>query len=430
MAPRRTTGGMGAVEMRIGFVSTRLNGVDGVSLEVEKWARVLVRLGHEVFYCAGELGGYAGGGTLIPSLHFEHQEIRALSRRAFGNGDEPQNPETLADEIYEMADTMRGPLRRFIRGHKLDLLIAQNALTIPMNLPLGVCLTGLIAELGLPTLAHHHDFHWERERYQGRALQDLLDITFPAELPSIRHVTINSIAQRRLEARRGIDSVVIPNVFDFANPPDGIDDYNRDLRTNLGLAPDEVFIIQPTRVIRRKNIEAAIELVRRLELPGPGLFITHGAEDEGQTYLQWLRREAVVMSVGLHQIDYLVEPERRKVNSHKIYSLWDVYSHADLVTYPSVYEGFGNALLEAVYFKRTLVVNRYPVYNSDIRLLGFDFIELDGFVDDDAVEKTRRLLSDPDAARAAAEQNYAVAREHFSLEVLEAKLVDLIEEIK
>jgi len=416
--------------MRIGFVSTRLNGVDGVSLEVEKWARVLERLGHEVFYCAGELGGYARDGTLIPSLHFEHQEIRSISRRAFGNGDGPQDPETLADEIYEMADTMRAPLRRFIRANKLDLLIAQNALTIPMNLPLGVCLTGLIAELGLPTLAHHHDFHWERERYQGRALLDLLDITFPAELPSIRHVTINSIAQRRLEARRGIDSVVIPNVFDFANPPDGIDDYNRDLRESLGLAPDEPFIIQPTRVIRRKNIEAAIELVRRLELPGPGLYITHSAEDEGQSYLQWLRREAGVMAVGLHLIDYMVQPERRKVNGHKVYSLWDVYPHADLVTYPSVYEGFGNALLEAVYFKRTLVVNRYPVYNSDIRPLGFDFVELDGFVDDDAVEKTRRLLSDPDAARAAAEHNYAVAREHFSLEVLETKLGGLLEEMK
>jgi glycosyltransferase involved in cell wall biosynthesis len=421
---------MGAVEMRIGFVSTRLNGVDGVSLEVEKWARVFQRLGHEVFYCAGELGGYAHDGTLIPSLHFEHQEIRSLSLRAFGNGDEPPAPETLADEIYEMADSMRAPLRRFIRGHKLDLLVAQNALTIPMNLPLGVCLTGLIAELGLPTLAHHHDFHWERERYQGRALQDLLDITFPAQLPSIRHVTINSIAQRRLQARRGIDSVVIPNVHDFAAPPPGIDDYNRDLRTDLGVAPDEPFIVQPTRVIRRKNIEAAIELVKRLELPQPRLFITHSAEDEGQNYLQWLRREAAVMGVDLQVIDHLVAAERRKINDHKVYSLWDVYPHADLITYPSVYEGFGNALLEAVYFKKPVVVNRYPVYNSDIRPLGFDFIELDGFVDDAAVEKTRRLLSDPDAARAAAEQNYAVAQEHFSLEVLESMLVGLLQEMK
>ena len=72
--------------MHIGFISTRLNGTDGVSLEVEKWATVLKRMGHELFYCAGELGGYAAGGVLIPHLHFNDQSITLLSHRAFGEG--------------------------------------------------------------------------------------------------------------------------------------------------------------------------------------------------------------------------------------------------------------------------------------------------------------------------------------------------------
>jgi len=33
--------------MRIGFIATRLQGTDGVTLEVEKWAKVLTNLGHE-----------------------------------------------------------------------------------------------------------------------------------------------------------------------------------------------------------------------------------------------------------------------------------------------------------------------------------------------------------------------------------------------
>ncbi len=143
--------------MRIGFISTRLQGTDGVSLEVEKWSRVLHRLGHDVFYCAGELGGYAKNGTLIPKLHFQHQSIIKLSERAFGEGNH-EDPRLLCDEIYQAADEIRAPLRQFIRGNQLDLIIVQNALTIPMNLPLGVSLTGLIAELGLNTIAHHHDF--------------------------------------------------------------------------------------------------------------------------------------------------------------------------------------------------------------------------------------------------------------------------------
>jgi len=411
--------------MHIGFISTRLSGMDGVSLEVEKWARVLRRMGHEVFFCAGELGGYAKEGTRIPTLHFAHHTIHALSQRAFGP-EAAKNPDALYDEIYEHADEIRKPLRNFIRSNKLDLIIVQNALTIPMNLPLGICLTGLIAELGINTIAHHHDFFWERERYQANAIMDLLDTTFPAKLPNIRHVTINTIAQKRLKERRGIDSVYVPNVLDFATPAPGVDDYNGDLRQTIGIKNGDPFIMQPTRVIPRKGIEIAIELIHNLDLKHPTLYISHNMIDEGKTYLNWLEREAHVMDVKLKLMHSFVAAERAQINSHKVYSLWDVYPQVDLVTYPSSYEGFGNALLESVYFKRPMVVNRYPVYNADIKPLGFDFIELKGFLDDEAVKMVKDVLSDPGDYQKTADENYAIAREHFSFEVLEKKLKGLL----
>ncbi len=411
--------------MRIGFIATRLRGTDGVTLEVGKWSKVLQRLGHEIFYCAGELGGYAKDGTLIPELHFADQTIQALSRRAFSENPD-QDGEKIADEIYSRADEMRAPLRQFIRSNRLDLIIVQNALTIPMNLPLGVCLTGLIAELGINTIAHHHDFYWERQKYQTNAILDLLDTAFPAKLPNIVHVTINSIAQARLKARRGIDSIIVPNVLDFATPPPSIDEYNRDFREKLGLSPNDLFILQPTRVVQRKGIELAIELVRDLQLQNPALFISHRADDEGLAYWRWLKREAAVMGVHIALIDHMVAAERGKMNGHKIYSLWDAYSHADLITFPSLYEGFGNALLEAVYFKKLTVVNRYPVYNADIKPLGFQFIELDGFVDEHAIEETRRLLKDQSQVREMAEKNYQLGREFFSFQVLEEKLKQIL----
>lgn len=416
--------------MRIGFISTRLNGTDGVSLEVEKWATVLHRMGHELFYCAGELGGYAANGTLIPKLHFDHQYIIGFSYRAFGEGASKQDGEKLADEIYASADEIRAPLRHFIRSNRLDLIVVENALTIPMNLPLGICLTGLIAELGIATIAHHHDFFWERQRFQSNNILDMLDTAFPAKLPTIQHVAINSIAQRRLKDRRGIDAWVIPNVHDFATPPPEIDSYSRDFRDVLGLNGDDLFILQPTRVIQRKGIEMAIELVHRLTMPNKHLFITHRAHDEGLEYWRWLKREAGVMRVDLRLIDHLIGTERGKSNGHKIYSLWDAYPHADLVTYPSTYEGFGNALLESIYFKRLTVVNRYPVYNADIGPLGFEFIELDGFVDDEAIAKTQGLLNEPGLVREMAEKNYALAQEYFSLEVLEKYLKEIINNFK
>jgi glycosyltransferase involved in cell wall biosynthesis len=411
--------------MRIGFISTRLSGTDGVSLEVEKWAKVLQKAGHAIFFCAGELVGFAQKGTKIPQLHFTHHSIYALGQRAFSENSS-EDPEELCDEIYAQADDIRAPLRHFIRSNKLDLIIVQNALTIPMNLPLGICLTGLIAELGIDTIAHHHDFFWERERYQANDILDLLDTSFPSKLPSIQHVTINSIAQKRLKGRRGIDSTVIPNVLDFSKSPIELDEYNRDLRKAIGIAPEDSLILQPTRVIPRKGIELAIELVYRLELPNPDIFITHNTTDEGKTYLRWLQREAQMMDVNLHLIKDFVGAERRKINGYKIYSLWDVYKHANLVTYPSNYEGFGNALLEAIYSKKPIVVNRYPVYNADIKPQGFKFIELDGFIDDHTVERVRQILQDQDSYLDTADRNFEIAREHFSLEVLESKLSELM----
>jgi len=420
--------------MRIGFIATRLSGTDGVSLEVAKWARVLERLGHEIFYCAGELGGYAAEGALVPKMHFLNESILRINDRAFGpNAD--KEPHQLLDEISLLASELRDLIRQFIRVNQLDLIIIQNAWAIPMNLPLSLCLTDLVAEMGIPTIGHHHDFYWERERYQTNAFLDFLDTYFPPNLPSIRHVTINTIAQNRLKARRKIHSIVVPNVFDFAIPPPMLDEYSRDFRQALGLSASTPFILQPTRVIQRKGIELAVELVSRLELgepasdhggPGKRLFITHSAKDEGRAYWYWIEREAHMMGVSLELIDHLMGDERKQVNGKKTYSLADAYLNADLVTYPSLYEGFGNALIEAVYYKRPVVVNRYPVYNCDIRPLGFQFIELDGFVDDRAVDQTIQGLQHSKGTKEMVERNFAIASKHFSLETLETKLSQVL----
>ena len=91
------------------------------------------------------------------------------------------------------------------------------------------------------------------------------------------------------------------------------------------------------------------------------------------------------------------------------YTLADVYPHADLVTYRSSIEGFGNAFLEAVYHRRPIVVNRYSIYEIDIAPRGFRVVEFDGYISAATVAATRRLLDDPALAAAWAETNYALA---------------------
>jgi len=92
------------------------------------------------------------------------------------------------------------------------------------------------------------------------------------------------------------------------------------------------------------------------------------------------------------------------------------------VTYPSLIEGFGNAFLEAVYFKKPLLVNRYPVFIKDIEPLGFDLAVMDGFLSAETVQHVRTLLDNPQRREEMVEHNYALAAQEFSYDVLRKSL--------
>ncbi len=403
----------------VGFISTRLAGTDGVSLETAKWARVFESEGFCCFYFAGELDREPESCYLVPEAHFTHPEIKDIYHKSF---DVTVRERTVSERIHEMVRVLKDHLYKFIDKFEIDLLIPQNALTIPLNIPLGVAITQVIMETGIPTIAHHHDFYWERDRFMTNGVWDYLHMAFPPNLPSIDHVVINSFADEQLSLRKGISATVMPNIMDFENPPPPSDDYAADVRQALGVEEDELLVLQPTRVVARKGIEMAIELVHRLGMKAK-LVISHASGDEGYDYEQRLREYAELMNVNTIFVSNIINEERGTTkDGRKIYTLEDVYPHADLVTYPSTFEGFGNAFLEAVYFRKPIVVNEYSIYTKDIKPKGFDVIELPGYVTADAVEKTKALLKDPKRIASAVDRNYEIGLRFFSYEVLERQL--------
>jgi glycosyltransferase involved in cell wall biosynthesis len=210
---------------------------------------------------------------------------------------------------------------------------------------------------------------------------------------------------------------------DFETPPPALDDYNADLRREIGLREDDLFILQPTRVVARKGIEHAIELVRRLNDPRAKLVISHPGGDEGGGYGELLRERIADARIDVRFINDRVGDERG-VNAagRKVYSLFDLYPHADLVTYPSFYEGFGNAFLEAVYFGKPVVVNTYTVYARDIGPLGFKTIEMTQLVSNQVVERTREVLGNKLLRDEWADTNYKLGLKYFSYAVARRKL--------
>jgi mannosylglucosylglycerate synthase len=439
---------MTASSLSIGFISTRFAGTDGVSLETQKWARVLERLGYQCFYFAGQCDRPADYSQVVPEAFYRHPEIDKLNQQAYSASwsitkeareSHPEiaelhkdffsmyvRPPQMTRRVNELKDYFKEELYKFAHRFNLEILIIENAVAIPLNLPLGLAITEFIAETGYPTIAHHHDFYWERQRFQVNCVGDYLATAFPPHLPSIRHVVINSIQAQQIASRHGLTSRVIPNVMDFDSPPPDPDSYTQTVRADFGIEPGEYFLLQPTRVIQRKGIEHAVELVRRLDLPAK-LIISHASDDEGTDYEQRLREYAHLLDVTVRFESDQVQDERGVTeDGKKIYTLGDVYPHADLVTYPSSIEGFGNAFLEAVYYRRPILVNNYSIYEVDIKPKGFQTIWFDGFISSETLKKVREILLNPVEAQELAEINYQLAKRYFSFTVLERHLQSVL----
>ena len=404
----------------IGFVSTRFAGIDGVSLEANKWAEIFHQNGHNCFWFAGKLDRDPERSLLVPEAHFQYPQNLWLNDQVFGN---KGRSHAVTELIHALRSLLKIQLHQFIDRFDIDLLIAENALTIPLHIPLGLSLAETIAETEIPTIAHHHDFYWERNRFAINAVNDYLRMAFPPKLPNIKHVVIHSDAQEQLALRAGISSIIIPNVLDFENPPLMNTESAHDFRKSIGLKIDDKIILQPTRIIRRKGIEQAITLVRELRDPRYKLIISHEAGDEGYEYAEWLKDFALDQGVDLRTVKTrIADPWNGNGDSPEQYTLWDIYPYADFITFPSIYEGFGNAFIEAVYFKKPLLINRYPTFARDIEPKGFDLVVMDGFLSKKSVSRVKEILTSPRLKKIMVDTNYGVASRYYSYAVLRNQL--------
>jgi len=408
----------------IGFISTRFAGTDGVSLESSKWAEVLWHHKHISYWYAGRLDRDPAISMEVPEAFFGHPENAAIDKHSFGV---LRRSADLTTKINDLAQFLKRTLYDFVEKFSIDMLIAQNVLCIPMHIPLGVALTHFIAETDFPVIAHHHDFYWERARFSVNAVADFLQMAFPPNLPSIQHVTINSEAQLDLAHRKGCPSILVPNVLNFEEPPPPLDDYAADFREQIHIAEDDILVLQPTRVVPRKGIEMAINLLGALGDPRYKLVVTHESGDEGLDYHNALIYMAEKSGVDLRFVYARVGDERGfNAEGNKIYSLEDVYPHADLVTYFSWYEGFGNALLEAFYFRKPVILNRYSIFVKDIEPRGFQVVTADGILTDKVVNQVRDLMQNESAREEMVEHNFELSKSFFSYSVLRRKLRALI----
>jgi glycosyltransferase involved in cell wall biosynthesis len=406
--------------MNIAYLSFRIAGTDGVSLEAERWRTILERMGHKVTFIAGELDQK---GILIPQLHFNDPYVYGLHERVITNG---TNYEEVEKDIFAVAGKIEGELRDTFRHHKFDLLIQSNVFSLPIHFPLAVALERVINEFQIPTISRNHDFWWERQRYLKSDCFEFFKRFFPPTSSLIKHITINKIAHEEMLKRTGINSAIISDTFDFESKENILDDYSKNFRKDFGIQEDDIVFLQATRIVPRKNIEKSIELIHKLNNQKMVLVMAGYYGDESGGYINHL--EDLIKETGIRAmfIGTRIDSHRKiKINT-RFYTLWDAFNNCDLSTYPSTFEGFGNQFIEAVYFKKPVFVNRYEVFKTDLEPLGFETIAIDNEITQSTLDQVNDVLNNPEKRTLMVEKNFEIAKENFSYEATQKKIEKLL----
>ena len=334
---------------RCAFVSFRLGMADGVSVVARNWQRAIEQLGFEVITVAGE----GPVDRTVPGL-----SITAT--------DPPSSTELIA----ALAEA--------------DLVVVENLCTIPLNL-LAARVTAAVLR-GRPTIMHHHDPPWQRERFAH--ISEL-----PIDDGAWRHVTINHLTKKQMQ-NRGFEATCIYNGFSTAT---GVGDRSG-VRRRLEVSESDLLVAHPVRAIPRKNVARAIALCEELG----GVYWLWGRAEDG--YDDELKR-------------LLSGAQCRVVHGTTKESAVDLYRAADAVVFPSTWEGFGNPPVEASIHRVPVAVANYPVA-AELRALGFEW-----FPTDDA-EPLRTALRVGDNDRI--ERNRKVAIKHLSLPVMTEAIAALL----
>lgn len=446
--------------MRIALAYFRVGETDGVSLEMDKWKIALEKLGHQVFYLAGSSGQTQA--YIIEELHYKNSLNDKIVRNAYAKLSD-YTQDTLKVTICDQASNLEQKLIDFINDYEIDLLIPNNIWSLGWGLYAAIGFQRAAEKTGVKCIAHHHDFYWEREKYSQPTcnfIKRLLEEYFPPVEKNIKHVVINSLAQDALLEKKQVKSTVVPNVFDFSGSLWAKDEYNSDFRKSIGVDENDILILQATRITERKGIELALDVIGKLISKGQiddlydkklstgryfsknnkVVFVMAGLLESEDVYITKLNTKAKKYGIEIKYINDVIDHSRSQNDDKKVYSLWDAYVDADFVTYPSLLEGWGNQLLEAMFAKKPVLIYEYPVYRKDLSDKGFEVVSLgyhhikqeglaqvDERVISSAVHKIKQLLINKDEYDKCVEKNFNICCKYFSYEALENLLKNIVE---
>jgi glycosyltransferase involved in cell wall biosynthesis len=246
-------------------------------------------------------------------------------------------------------------LRRALQG--CDAVVVHNVLTMPFDMPLTEALWQLAAEMrSVRWFAWIHDIAACNPDYE-RSWHETPWNRLTQASPHFTYVAVSEHRARQFDALTGVKPKVIPNGVESLAVL-GVSENLRPFAKTHRLLDRDVVLIQPARLVRRKNIELGLEVVAELRRRGRDAvtLITaatdpHNADTTAYAKELCARRK----ELGLEDAALFTSDAQAPDRDHTA----SLYVISDALLFPSKQEGFGLPVVEAA-------LHRLPIFCTDI----------------------------------------------------------------
>lgn len=339
---------------------------------IDYHTRILTEQGYNIRLIFGKGGG-------LDYKNLEEHEISLLSpenSRVQRVQKEILEKHKKTEDFEKLKDDIKQELRKLFSD--LNSCIVHNIPSMPFNFAATAAINELMEDMKTRFIFWLHDTILVREEWKDSIGK------FPLTLLHHKNRGITFVTPTYFRARQFASlekpykisrMTVIPNgvnVEDYLK----IDETTKMLMKRLGLSFNDFIIVTPVRVLPRKNIELALDVVHELiHISGKRrikLLITGppSADPESLAYEAKLRgiikmrrmQDSVIFCHDLISF-------KRQISNNKIvkWSVADVYNIADLIFIPSKEEGFGLPVIEAGAARKPVFCSRIPPFQELIR---------------------------------------------------------------
>jgi len=338
--------------------------IGGVEFVIEAHARQMAEHGYRVKIVTGQ------GDIFDPRIPVrvipEMKALAAVNKRINGELDRG----IVSEAFGQLADRIHTRMARNLRD--VDVCIIHNVLTMHFNLPLTAALheytKGQVRNRRF--IAWCHDIAINDPDYRVEVRDGFPWSLLGKPVAGVKYITVSEERRYQLASLFKVNSKeigVIPDGIDYRNFLD-LDPLVWKLFNERKLFNFDLVMLLPARILRRKNIELAVEITRALNQKGmrSALLVTgppNPYDPDCNKYYKSIKE--LIEKLGLHErVIFLGELKDDHGKGIRVGNKMrcSLYAACDMLLFPSFREGFGTPLLEAGLAK-------LPIVCSDIEPL-------------------------------------------------------------